>query len=288
MPQYVKSSRIWLADNPGFNEKWIQAQIAADPSILGLGDVEVRASERRQPRAGRLDLLLQDSTGAQRYVVELQLGATDESHLVRTLEYWDIEKRRYPSYEHIAVIVAEDVTTRFLNVISLFNGSVPVVAIQMVALQVGEVMTLTFTKVLDAVRREPDEEEVAAEVVDKSYWVNQASATTVAEGEKVEQLVRQFDEKLTLRYNKHYVGFARDGLAYNFAVIRPRRTATNLDIKLPRTDDVDQKLEQAGLELQDYDTRWGAYRIRLALGDVQKHAPTLSELLKSAYDARAA
>jgi hypothetical protein len=26
--------------------------------------------------------------------VELQLGATDESHIIRTLEYCDIEKRR--------------------------------------------------------------------------------------------------------------------------------------------------------------------------------------------------
>jgi hypothetical protein len=288
MPQYVKSSRISLADHPGFNERWVQEQIIADPSILGLGEVTVRASERRQARAGRLDLLLQETDGAQRYVVELQLGATDESHLVRTLEYWDLERRRYPSFEHIAVIVAEDVTTRFLNVISLFNGSVPVVAIQMVALQVGEAMTLTFTKVLDAVRREPDEEEVVTDVVDKAYWINRASAKTVAEGEQVEELVRQFDDNLRLRYNKHYVGFARDGIAYNFAVLRPRKTATNLDIRLPRSEDVEARLEQAGLELQDYDARWGAIRIRLALGDVQKHAESLVEVLKTAYEARGA
>ena len=59
-----------------------------------------------------------------RYEVEIQLGPTDESHIIRTIEYWEIERRRYPQYEHVAVIVAEDVTSRFLNVINLLNGSV--------------------------------------------------------------------------------------------------------------------------------------------------------------------
>ena len=42
---------------------------------------------------------------SQRYEVELRLGATDEFHIIRCIEYWDIELRRYPSYEHIAVLV---------------------------------------------------------------------------------------------------------------------------------------------------------------------------------------
>ncbi len=40
-------------------------------------------------KAGRLDLLLQDAN-QRRYEVEIQLGATDESHIIRTIEYWDI------------------------------------------------------------------------------------------------------------------------------------------------------------------------------------------------------
>lgn len=41
-------------------EKWVQEQIAADPSLLGLGDLVLKDKERLQPHAGRLDLLLQD------------------------------------------------------------------------------------------------------------------------------------------------------------------------------------------------------------------------------------
>ncbi len=56
----------------------------------------------------------------------MQLGATDESHIIRTSEYWDIERRKYPQYDHTAVIVAEDITSRFLNVVGLFNGFIPI------------------------------------------------------------------------------------------------------------------------------------------------------------------
>jgi hypothetical protein len=135
--KFVKHERIWLREHAQFNERWVQERIAEDPRILGLGELVLKDKERRQPHAGRLDLLLQDPDNDRRYEVELQLGRTDESHIIRTIEYWDIEKRRYPHYDHCAVIVAEDITTRFLNVIALFNSAIPIIAIQMSALAIG-------------------------------------------------------------------------------------------------------------------------------------------------------
>ena len=113
---YMKPERLWLKSNTDFSEKWVQQLIADDPSIIGLGDLVFRDKERIQPRAGRLDLLLQDPDTQRRYEVELQLGETDESHIIRTIEYWDIERKRYPQYDHCAVLIAEDITSRFLNV----------------------------------------------------------------------------------------------------------------------------------------------------------------------------
>jgi len=34
--------------------------------------------------------------------VELMLGSVAPSHIIRCIEYWDIERRRYPGYDHIA------------------------------------------------------------------------------------------------------------------------------------------------------------------------------------------
>ena len=45
------------------------------------------------------------------------------------IEYWDIERRRYPQYEHSAVLIAEDVTTRFLHADVPTTGVVLVTAV---------------------------------------------------------------------------------------------------------------------------------------------------------------
>lgn len=39
----------------------------------------------------------------------------------------------------------------------------------------------------------------------------------------------------------------------------------------------------AGLDLMDYDTKWGRYRFRLQRGDVKKHADVLRQLLEASY-----
>lgn len=235
---YAKNERIWLESHPDYTEKWVQALIAEDPSIVGLGDVDLLAQERIQPRAGRLDLLLRDVEANRRYQVELQLGATDETHIIRTIEYWDIERKRYPQYDHCAVLIAEDITSRFLNVISLFNGTMPFIAIQMQAIKVGDVVTLVFTTVMNELRRGViDEDEEAISVPsDKPAWVNKASEETVSLADDVLQIARTFDPTLALKYNKGYIGLTRDGRPYNFIELVPRRNNIIVNFKLPKTE----------------------------------------------------
>src|SRR6266487_6012403 len=149
MRNYLKPEKINLRGHPELSEKWVQQRIAEDPTLLGLGELVLKDKERIQPRAGRLDLLFQDVESTRRYEVEIQLGSTDETHIIRTIEYWDIERKRYPQYDHTAVIVAEDITSRFLNVIGLFNGFIPLVAIQLNAIRLGEQVSLVCTTVMD-------------------------------------------------------------------------------------------------------------------------------------------
>jgi hypothetical protein len=70
---YLRPERLTLKTHPELNERWVQERIAEDPSILGLGDLVLRDKERVQPRAGRLDLLLQDPETKRRYEVEINV-----------------------------------------------------------------------------------------------------------------------------------------------------------------------------------------------------------------------
>jgi hypothetical protein len=125
MIHYAAHKHVALKGHPEITEKWVQQLLSEEPALLGLGDVDVKDTERMQPQAGRLDMLLFDAEANTRYEVELQLGATDESHIVRTIEYRDIERRRYPQYEHVGVIVAEAITTRFSMSSVCSTGSSP-------------------------------------------------------------------------------------------------------------------------------------------------------------------
>jgi hypothetical protein len=127
---YVKHQKVDMKNHQELSKMWVQGIIAKEPSIIGLGDLIIKDKERIHPYAGWLDLLLQDENATRRYEVEIQLVKTDESHIIPTIEYWDIERKRFPQYEHCAVIIAEDITSRLLNVISLFNGAIPLIAIQ--------------------------------------------------------------------------------------------------------------------------------------------------------------
>jgi len=282
--KYQALSKISLKSHPELNERWVQERIAESPQMLGLGDVVLKDKERIQPRAGRLDLLLQDAEANHRYEVEIQLGKTDESHIIRTIEYWDIERKRYPQYEHTAVIVAEEITARFLNMISLFNGTIPLMAIQMSAVELGDAVSLLFTTVLDEARFGlVDEDEEVQEFTDRAYWEARGLKATVKMADEVLKLVAEFAPGLELKYNKFYIGLATNGIPNNFLIFRPQKSTLRFEVRLPPSPETEAMLETGGLDVMDYDKKWGRYRLRLNKGEVAKFTEVLSALSQQAF-----
>jgi hypothetical protein len=282
--KYIKLDRLALKEHPDLDERWVQSRIAEDPGILGIGDLVLKDKERVQPRAGRLDLLLQDPESSRRYEVEVQLGRTDESHIIRTIEYWDIERKRYPQYDHCAVLIAEDISSRFLNVIGLFNGTIPLIAIQVQALKVNEQVALVFTTVIDELTRGVDDDDEEQTVTDRLYWENRGTKQTLGMVDQLFEIVKKFDSALLLKYNKFYIAPARDGQPYNFITFRPRKNGVNLGLKIKPSDEVTRRIEEAGLDSlgANLDRREG-YRIRLGAEDINSKRDILTDLMERAY-----
>jgi hypothetical protein len=65
------------------------------------------------------------------------------------IEYRDLERKRYPKYDHTAIIIAEDITSRFLNVIQLLNGNIPIIVLQIEAYELNNEIGLAFIKIFD-------------------------------------------------------------------------------------------------------------------------------------------
>ncbi len=283
--KHVPLKTIHLKNHPELNERWLQDIIAEDPSIIGIGDVILKDKERIHHGAGRLDLLLQDADGNERYEVEIQLGATDESHIIRTIEYWDIERKRYPQYNHTAIIIAEDITSRFLNVISLFNGSIPLMAIQVNAIETSDGVGLHFTKVLDVQQLGlVDEDEEVFEITNRDYWLKRGTPETVAIADKLLTYILEFDSDAELNYNKFYIGLKINGRSKNYAIFRPKKNYLILEIKIPETEENDEIINQAEITTLNYAKRYGCYRLRINEKELSEKSTTLKQLLLGAKE----
>jgi hypothetical protein len=165
----------------------------------------------------------------------------------------------------------------------LFNGVIPLAAIQMNAIKFEDLVTLVCTTVLD--QRVPGslvEDEEEKEVTDRSYWEKRGTRETVRMADDVLKIIKTFDQAFELKYNKFYIGLARDGEPCNFVIFRAQKQALRMEPRLQRDDAIETKLNEAGLDVMDYSTRNGRYRIRLAKGDIDKHAELLTEILAQA------
>lgn len=283
--EHVRLDKISMKGSP-LTERWVQKLLNNEPALLGLGDVAVLATERRQPRAGRLDMLLIDPESSTRYEVELQLGATDESHIIRTIEYWDNERRRYPQYDHIAVIVAEEITSRFFNVISLFNGFIPIVAIQMTALRVNDdSVSLVFTKVMDHVTLGTDEED-KSEATDRGYWEKRSSTDIMQLVDHIHSMVAKRDPaELLPSYKKHYIGLIQDGIPNNYVSMTPRKKSVIVHFRIPQSGEIDDKIDESGISTLVYERWFRQYRLKILHSDeLRTHEELLSDLMDTARE----
>lgn len=268
--------------NLNISEGQIQDLIAQNPSILGLGDIVLLDRERKQNNAGRLDLLLQNPETKKRFEVEIQLGKIDESHIIRTIEYWDIERKRYPQYKHTAVIVAEEINARFFNVIQLLNGNIPLIALKLSAFKIENKIAITFTKVLDEVEFGfVDDDEEKTEIADIEYWEQRSSPPMISLFNKIFELVQKAEPSATAKYNKYYIGTALRGITRNFVYFRPRKNLVQVVIKLEQNEELDNDINQS---LLDFSHEGNEYRIQITTDLSEQQRDLLSRLITQARE----
>jgi hypothetical protein len=282
--QYIKPKYISMKASDEFTEKWIQDQIADDPGILGLGDLSLISREKTLPGGGRVDLILGDEDSSLRYEVEIQLGRTDPSHIIRVLEYWDLEKKRNPHCDHVAVLIAEEITSRFFNVISLFNGVIPIIALQMKCVEIDNKVTVVYSKILDLMSlSNTDDPPDETPPLNREYWIKKAGEDVLA---LIDELLSHVNKKLDIgesakfeyRKNDIKIKQSEHDLAYCF----PYKTKkyVRVAVKLSRSTDMDRYLSDSGLDVLSYNARIGRYRVRMRIGE-DNNLDAITELISA-------
>jgi hypothetical protein len=275
----LKKARPVQLREIGYGEAWLQEQIAKDPSLLGLGDLRLIQREKSQPSGGRIDFLMHDDDEEIRFEIEVMLGAVDESHIIRTIEYWDVERQRYPTIEHQAVIVAEEITSRFFNVIRLLNRAIPMIAIQLSAFVLDDSIVLHFTRVLDRYEfGAGSEEEGASEQADRASWEKRTSRESLEIVDELVSLIPTSLGEAKVTYNRGHIALGTSG--YQFCWLHPRKGSYwLLFLKVPAEGRAGliEKLGALGIEAASC---WqNALRFRLSGKDITEHRAALQELI---------
>ena len=120
----------------------------------------------------------------------------------------------------------------------------------MKCLKIDEKVGLVFTTVLDQMTLGlVDEDEETQEVTDRAFWINRSSEKTVKMADDIFELVKQFDSSLELKYNKFYIGLAKNGQPNNIVTIRPKKGFVRFEPRLLMTTEIQERIENAGLDL---------------------------------------
>ncbi len=274
MSSEIYDSKSILIREAGYDEAWLQNSICDNPQKLGLGDLHLVAKEKIISSGGRLDILLQDSSEEKMYEVEVQLGETDPSHIIRTIEYWDLIRKKYPLRQHYGVLIAETITKRFFNVIGLLSNSIPIIAIQCQIVEIEEKKALIFTKVLDAYEEPVDLQSESNENVSESYWEKIAPRILFI-AQRAYQETKDIYQNTTIEFNKWSIAIKKNG--YNQLRFNKRsKDFVHIELKYGHNrEQIFKLLEGSGVPPED---KYSQARFVVTIEWLEKNMELVKEL----------
>jgi hypothetical protein len=181
----------------------------------------------------------------------------------------------------VAVLIAEEVTARFLNVMALMAGSIPLIAIQLNALQVGDTIVLDFVKVLDQRQlREDDEAAAGGESVDRVWWDGRVGAENMQVCDRLLAFVQERASDYVLQYKKSQVGIFPSGSFFNVICFWPKQKFVPASVKVTDAIGWVSRLEAVGLDARS--RKADRVIVRLTKDEMDRHKGLLRELTHQA------
>lgn len=272
----IKIGKKIYIRNAGKDEYWLQDVIFDNPKVLGLGNLIAVNKEKKQSNGGRLDILLKDPTDNTMYEVEVMLGETDPSHIIRSIEYWDNEKRKFPQRQHFCVLVAESFDRRYFNVIQLMSLNIPMIAIQADLLEVSNEKILNFTKIID-IYSEPEEDESETKQVNESTW-NNDSPWTNTNAKALFEILKGKHDRINFRYTQSYISIIIDGRNYYWLCKRMKPTsAMFFSVKdEEKAESIKKILEEKKIEYTY--NRYKEFMLSVDAESIKKNAELLNDI----------
>lgn len=178
------------------------------------------------------------------------------------------------------MIIAEEITQRFFNVISLLNGSIPIIAIKLNAALVADKLVVNFIKVLDVV--EPEEED-EGEQVDRQHWVKLGRTKSLELMDAALALFPKGVSELRIKYNRGHAAIG--STANNFLWFYPKKgnfIGVTIDVGETARDALLKELEDAGIDCSPSTRHDATLKLSPTLNAIQENPDLIRRLLMTA------
>lgn len=283
---FKPSEILNLKKDAHFNESWLENTIFEHPEILRLGNIKIIARQKRQKDGiARVDLIAQSDSN-EVFVIELMLGLPDSSHIVRTLEYWLREKRRYATKSEVdvkAVLVAEQICeSRYKDVVGFLCEKMPLIVKEVACVRIDQIVTLHCTTVFDST--DDAQEDPSQPPVSKETWEQQYPFTFEASKFVLEQ-VHLAEPTAKLKLNRKTTSISTGNTDEICARLRPASNGHSyVRVWVSDAQTWRDRLKAEGLALSGSQDAEDWVRFLLPFGALTKHAALLRDIAVSAVE----
>ena len=107
--------------NKNINEKFVQEYFEENINFLGFTNGILLDKEEIQAGSKRLNMLFQESGTKRCYIVGIKLGNLDKDHIEKTIEYWNLSKKKYPKFEHCITFYVGNITGEAMTLLDSYD-----------------------------------------------------------------------------------------------------------------------------------------------------------------------
>ncbi|KGG14482.1 MULTISPECIES: hypothetical protein [unclassified Prochlorococcus] len=159
-------------------------------------------------------------------------------------------------------------------------------ALQVKAIETSDGVGLDFTKVLDVLTLGLlDEDEEIAEVTNRDYWLKRGTPQIVAIADNLPSYILEFETGAELNSNKFYIGLKVNGRPNNYAIFSPKKGFIAFEVRLPKTEENDTAINDAGITSLEYSKRYSQYRLRITESELGEKSEIIKQLLRASKEA---
>ena len=160
------------------------------------------------------------------------------------------------------------------------NLPLPLIVIELSALQVGDNITLKSTRIFDGTEEQEGEIE-DGETYSREYWLKKSSTASVELVEKLFPILQNLTTGVRPTYKKWFIGISVGNRAENFVYFNPKKSFVRVSApQISNAAEWKERVERAGFKLLEGGE---GVRFRVFPQQVEQHRELFVQLFEKAY-----